>query len=330
MENSSKTFEKLSAYTKIAQTFAESCQQNNLEPLDAWLAIGRFFGWSAGIIPANLSQGVTVGSGGSQVPVQGKIALTQKQAEEARRLARNEKAARLKLKPQEVNLTTPEAKQAKAAYREALLKGTPLNKVEFLKNDSSTKPLSSAAPSGNSQKESKKEKVPAKQELSPTQKAADGKKEVGVQLDKTGSRATAKTKLDNLRRTTLRGLPSAIEDLRLLHLVAYVNHYNRLARQWEEYQKTYQSSGMLSPIRGLPAVNTLDERLQSLIQEGVKGLRMQNDSPGTYILQAENGASFWERDIPSKDCPAILQKPLSEEDKVLFDKACKLCQEESY
>lgn len=212
------------------------------------------------------------------------------------------------------------------------MKGTPLNSVKFLNNHAlPTKPSSKGDSSGNNQKKSsKEEKVPVKQEPSPPQGAPKEKKKVGVQLDKDGSRATAKTKLDNLRRTILRGLPSALDDCRMLHLVAYSNHYNRLRRQWEEYQEAYQPSGMLSPIRGFAAPEALPKDLFDLLEEAKGKLKEQSDSPGTYSLQAENGASFWDKERPSKDCPEFLQKPLTEEQLGAFEKACLLNSKDTY
>jgi len=258
--------------------------------------------------------------GGQQQQVNRPAALTPQQAEEARRIARAEKAKRLNLSPSEVNLTSQEAKAAKAAFREKLAKG------EI--SPSQTPPTKPSNPpsKNNSSKNGTKGSTTGNILPPAPQNQKEEKKKVGVQLDKTGSRATAKTKLDNLRRTTLRSLPSAIDDCRVLHLIAYGNHFNRLARQWEEYQKTYESSGMLNPLRGLPAPSDLPSPLQQLMMDGKKGLREQNDSPGTYVLQSELGASFWNQDRPSEACPDSLRRALSEEEKGAFERAAVAAQ----
>jgi hypothetical protein len=306
-----KTIAMISAYARIVEAFAASCETENVTPHDAYCAVGRLLGFNQA--PAASHQGV--GSAAiATVPSQ-QIKLTPQQADEAKRIARAQKAKRLGLSPNEVNLTPTEAKAAKATMRESLAKGTP-----FAGLAPPTKP-SRDSPADNNRRE--------KETVSPAKNTLQGKtaptepKKVGVQADKTGSRATAKTKIDHLRRTTLRSLPVAIDDCRVIHLIAYCNHFNRLARQWDEYQKTYESSGMLNPLRGLPAPLTLPERLQSLVRLGVRGLREQSDSPGTYILQSDTGGSFWNQDRPSEVCPDSLKEPLSEEDLEAFDRACK-------
>jgi hypothetical protein len=289
--------DKISAYTRICQKFASACGEEAVDPVDCWLAIGRFLNVQPTAFPSTAPESPR-GSARN-------IALTPKEAEEAKRLARIAKAKAKELTPKEVNLTPQEVKIAKAQYRERLQASSSQPRVPISGNVSQVRKRSPPPPTtvgdGGKPPTSEKLETPTSSEIP--------KKKVGVQQDKSGSRATAKTKIDNLRRTTLRSNPIALDLPSALHLVAYANHRHRLLRQWEEYCKIYESSGILDPLRGLPDPwkGTKVRNYLSLVSAG---LREQSDSPGTFILQSDSGASYWDRDKPSEACPDLLQKAI--------------------
>jgi hypothetical protein len=293
---------EISAYTRICTKFIEVCEEEGMDVTAAWQRIGNFL---------NLPFPTSSASSPQQVSEVKEISLTKKQAEEARKNARVEKAKRLNLSFKEVNLTSEEAKEAKAAYRRKLQSDASNNNSRPKTVTSPSKPSVTTPPTGGVK--TSKEEVDDNSRQSPPKKESQ-KQSVGVQLDKTGSRATAKTKIDNCRRSALRGLPTAIENAQLLHLVAYFNHIVKLTRQWAEYQRVYQDSGMLNPLRGLPLLSSCP--LAAIALEGAvtaAALRQQADSPGTYILQSDGGASYWDRDRPSSTCPDALLVQIPQE-----------------
>jgi hypothetical protein len=258
-------------------------------------------------------------------------------------VAREKKAKRLGISPSEINLSPAEAKEAKTAMRKKLSSGgqdrpaeARAPKVENIQLKSV--PSKSPAPPASLEKVPKpKVPLPApaftrpdmikrsggvnsqkEEELlgnedalsDPDMSGSVIKKKVGTQLQKTGSRATAKTKIDNLRRLTLKSLPTAVIDPVMLHLVAYGNHRNRLARQYQEYKNLYEDSGMLDPLRGLPPLSSLPRSILRAWIEATESLRESHDSPGTFILQTESGGSFWDKEKPSEACPKSLLVPL--------------------
>lgn len=303
-----KELSKFSSYTRICQKFALACEEEGLEPGDCLLAIARLL---------DLPTQATTLPASSLAPMPaGKIQLTKEQAEEARKVAKEAKAKKLGLSPKEVNLTPQEAKDAKAQYRKRLVSGATAPKTGPTAggNDSTKKNKKVPSLVTTVTGEDLSETFPAKLDegVSPRPLSSDSKKKVGVQQDKSGSRATAKTKIDNLRRLTLRSLPTALDLPSALHLVAYANHRSRLSRQWEEYRRTYESTGMLDPLRGLPDPWLL-YKTRKFLALVTKDLREQNDSPGTYILQSEDGGSFWDRDKPSLACPSYLKDLMPEE-----------------
>jgi len=290
MEN--EELSTFSAYTRICQKFAQACEEEKVHPKDCLLAIAR-------MLDLNLVQASTDPAPSTSKKTEN-IQLTKAQVEEAKRVAREEKAKSLGVSPREINLTSQEAKDAKTRFREKLLTG---------------KYPVSIPPKGGNGSEKKKKDPSTDGSVSPPQgklESPTSKKKVGVQQDKTGSRATAKTKIDNLRRLTLRSLPIALESPSALHLVAYANHRSRLSRQVDEYRSLYQESGMMDPLRGLPDP-WLGNFTRKYLSEVTKDLREQKDSPGTFVLQNDNGGSFWDRDIPSMECPSVLREGLPEE-----------------
>jgi hypothetical protein len=126
---------------------------------------------------------------------------------------------------------------------------------------------------------------------------------------KTGSRATALTKVKTARRDCKQADPSLVDDARFLHLVQYVNCWSRLRSQWETFKTQFASQGLKSPMRGLlPAT---DERVQDCLSTISYLLEQQADSNKTYILQdTETGASYWSGGMPSAACPPELRDRL--------------------
>jgi len=280
MENSS--IEKISAYNRVCEKFIQACQESKLEPVDCLLAIGRFLNVPIGTGKPNSSANLT-GSG----PASGQ--LTKAEMDRVKKEARESKARRLGLSPSEVNLTPKEISDAKAeARRKRPLQGSP-------------------TPSTPSQKVG----ALSKGEVNLDNSRKVDKPDRRVESMKTGLRATALTKLKSCRNMCLLALPNKLEDPRLIHLVAYSNHFNRLSHQWKAFQESYETHSMQNPLRELPDPWKLPLS-GFLLTEATKGLKIQPDSPGTFILQSDQG-SFWFRDLPSKVCPAELSEPLSKE-----------------
>lgn len=284
MENSS--VKKFSAYTRICQKFLAACDEEGVSVGEAFTALYGFF-------KPQLPEEVRAPSASSNPSTPAKTAtaaLTREEVEEAKKVARRDKAKKFGLKESEVNLTPAEAREAKAAFREMKAKGNiPLASPKASKEE--VKPHPSSAPKAPSQS---------------TEAPKISEPERGV---KTGTRATAKTKLDNVRRLCLRSNPAALETPCGLHMVAYANHFSRLKSQWDAYRSQYADTNMLSPLRGLPNP-TKPGLINDYFQDLVKGLRQQSDSSGTFVLQDENGGSYWDKDEPSEHCPADLRRSI--------------------
>lgn len=325
--DSSANLAKLSAYTRVCQTFVSACEKESVDPVDCLQAISRMLDIPRSTTPSQLAP----------PPKPKTVQLSKAQVGEAKQLARSVKAKKFGVSASEVNLTSEEAKEAKARFRDLVYQGKDPKKswgndLPVQPGNPSPQNPSNSKNSGPPQTSPLKSVLPSQQGsvpqatqqrtyVNPTGKGQvdkpdpqTAKKQVGIQLDKTGSRATAKTKVDNCRKNCLRQFPLAMDEPTVLHLMAYANHRNRLARQWEEYQKTYEYSGILDPLRGLPdpwKQPKTSEKLRYIV--ATLGLREQFDSPGTYILQSEDGGSFWDRDMPSALCPEILKAPLGHE-----------------
>jgi hypothetical protein len=313
---------KFSACARVVSTFLAACETEKVSPKDAYSALGGLLGLEPKV------------SGTAPKPSNPPdVMLTPQQVKEAKREFLRLKAQRLKVSPSEVNLTPEEVKTAKANFRKSLSgRSQSIDREPKAPKDSNKKPKKS----GKS-----KEKVPlspsgsesdwmdslSEEDISSGKKEVKERKKVGVQEDKTGSRATAKTKIDGCRRACLRALPTSIDGCTFLHLVAYLNHRVKLENQWNQYQEAYEPSGMLDPTRGLPSANDFPMSLMNDLKKSLSGLEEQSSSPGIFILQdLESGASFWDRDMPSKHCPDFLRKPLTEEQLGQFEYASKQAQ----
>lgn len=280
---------KLAAYTTVCSTFAKACEDQKVDPLDCWQAIGRLLGFQPSTSPV-----ASVEKARDSKP-------TQREIREAKRRARSVKAKTLGLSIGEVNLTSAEAKEVVRSLRGSggSSRGASTSSGQVPFPSSLPNPLLKTAGSGPEEK-----------------KEGNGnRKPVGVTQKPSGARSTAKTRLDNLRRNCLRQSPVAVADPTGLHLLAFCNHRNRLMRQWEEYRRTYQDSGMLNPLRNLPDPRELPKTsqfLEALLKQ--VSLAQQANSPGTFVLQTESGASFWNRDLPDEaNCPSPLRQSLPAE-----------------
>jgi len=310
MENpTTMSVAKFTSYTRVCQKFIEACTDCDVEPIEALQAIARFLNVPIG----------TTGSGVSLTSTNvvtkadpNKVQLSKPQVEEAKKQARAEKAKRLGLTLSEVNLTSAEAKEAKARMREKVagVSQPPFHPGNSQKGKGGAKPQTTTAASQKVSGPDSKEEV----EDNSLPLAQDLGTPIGQrnQAPQSGARSTAKTRIDNFRRNCLRQNPATIVDPTFLHLIAYRNHYSRLARQWAEFKQIYGSAGVLNPLRDLPNPLSLPKTEKSLL--GILSrLREQSDSPGTYILQADNGASYWDRDMPGKACPDFLSELLPPE-----------------
>lgn len=270
---------KLSAVTRVCQKFTELCEAEKVDLFSAVSALNRLLGNPSPSEPSSQPFRAVIETK--------QQALTREQADKAKELARIEKAKRLGISPREINLTPTEAKEAKRQFLQSLVSGTHMA------------PAPTSTPV----------RVEGVAEATPKQQVTGSKKQVGLRMDPTGSRSTAKTRIDNFRRAALRAFPPAVSDPVGLHLVAYANHWTRLFSQVQSYRNTYEDSGMLDPMRGLPDPKSLFET-KKLLLKLVQGLREQSDSPGTYVLQTDIGGSYWNRDQPSADCPSNLTQRL--------------------
>jgi hypothetical protein len=286
MENSS--IDKFSAYVNVARKFTALCMEENVLPIEAWMAIGRLGGFGGGVSSNLLPSGTS-----TSTPVAREISLTPEEKKKALELAIGLKAKRMGVTPSEVNLTSSEAQEAVQRHVFELNLGKESWNVK--KNSFSQ----SASPS-DKKSEKKPEFVGSKFHPS---KETSSKTSTPV-----GDKSTAKTRLASFRRIALRAVPPAVADSTVLHLVSYSNARRRLKNQWKVYQESYGSSGISNPMKGLP--NPWNLPLCGKILRKVSPiLRVQMDSPETYVLMDENSRSYWDRDKPNLEvCPAQLQQ----------------------
>jgi hypothetical protein len=292
----------LSAYNRVCTKFIEACEVEKMDPSECLQAIARFLGVA---IATSFSSSSPVSTSSlSQPGKTTQIKLSPEQAETVKREARAAKAKILGLRPNEVNLTPKEAKDAKAAARAKLEKGetiVPTKKKEnspSISNQASAKALSDEKKSEPRVVEVKENTPSPRLQRDPNEK----------DLPKSGQRATALTKVKAMRKHCLQTVPTAILDPRVLHLVAYSNHLNALARQWNEFKECFEHSKLKNPLGGLPDPWKLNE-CKAILNRVKSQLEEQSSSPGTFTLQ-NDGKSFWDRDKPSEACPADLRESL--------------------
>jgi hypothetical protein len=288
-----------SAYNRVCNKFLEACDVEGLNPAECLLAIARFMGV---IIPVSTTSSANQAS--QPQPGSSVSKLTKEQVEVVVREARNAKAKRLGTKPSEVNLTSKEKKDAKAAARARIDRGEtiviPVKKGSTPPTIPAQVAVASVVGPG-----SRVEEVSS--DDNQTRPTLQRDPMVGNK-PKSGERTTALTKLKACRRQCLQALPEALLDPKILHLVAYSNHLNTLSRQWEEFKRCYSSDKLSNPMSGLPDPWKLNEG-GALLNKVKPLLEEQSSSPGTFTLQRD-GRSFWDRDRPSEDCPGFLHEPL--------------------
>jgi len=306
MENS-QNIEKFSAYNRVCHKFLQICSDEKVEPIECLQAINRFFGISpviTGANPTSSNQPLAVGSKPSSV------SLTKDEVKRIKDHARERKAKGLKVKASEVNLTTKEASEAKAEARKALSQGKSLDDYLGTKVPGTSPDVERPKKASELSKDSPLPQRESKKVPNPTRK---------VETEKTGLRDTAITKLKGCRRSCLQSRLSALNDPKVIHLVAYNNHCTRLANQWRDFQSHYKVDGLSDPLRGLPQIRNCP-KLLGLLQEAVKILRESSETPGIYVLQAQNSESFWKADQPSEACPQELKAPLPSDALLEFEK----------
>jgi len=278
-----------SAYAKVTQKFLSICEEEGVNPKDCLLAICRMFD----ITPKSDQVGSLV-----KLPIPGPVQLSADQVAEAKRIARKEKATKLGLGPSEVNLTSDEVKLAKKAFRERLQQGESI-------------------PLTVSSRKSKKEKGNKGENISPPPSPTQSpqlQKPASSQSGIEGLRSTMKTRLETVKRLTLRHHLAAIRNPTNLHLLAYRNHWVRLQEQWVSFQGGYNTSNMKDPFKDLP--DPFKGDLNDYVMKISAGLKTQSSSPRTLVLQNEDGQSFWDKDQPRIGvCPDILVRPV--DDKIL-------------
>jgi hypothetical protein len=277
---------KFSALSRVCEQFAKSCHENQVEVSEAYLAIGRFLGFSAPTSPAEA------------VPAKStKVDLTKAQLSQAKKEAKAEKAKRLGLTLSEVNLTSQEVKAAKDAYRSKLsLGGGAVAQAAV----SSPKDKGSAS-SGSKKKQ--KEKAPAPEGAETTDP----------------ERQKLKNRIDTVRRNLLRTAPWLIESPTLLSLVAYQNGRIRLSKLWFRLSSNYDLKGARNPLRGLPDLDTIPYSAQILSEAREKYLIRDPSDPDLYVLQTLEGDSFWDGDRPSEACPNALRKSIPKDELLLME-----------
>lgn len=282
----SKKIFKLSAYTKVTQKFLDACQEEKVEDVEECLLHILSI-----LNPSSLAQsGPTVSATSASTPRE----LTKEQVQEAKRLARKEKAERLAVSISEVNLTSEEVKAAKTRFRESLSRGAAPS-VKQTKQ-----------PSGKGPTESIPQKV---NEPSSVQTEKGG----------TGERSTGKTRVQDARRAVKHASLTAIENPTNLHVLAYWNHFIRLREQWESFKSRFGTDSMSDPYRDVLVPDRHPRLIDFIKQLATEGhIRKQNNSE-TYVLQNSEGRSFWNKDRPhSEFCPPSLRASVPDWISVLF------------
>jgi hypothetical protein len=266
---------RFSALSRVCEQFAKSCQENQIEVSEAYLAIGRFLG-----ISAPTSQVNTAADAKST-----RVDLTKAQLNQAKKEAKAEKAKRLGLTVSEVNLTSQEVKAAKDAFRSKLsLGGEAVAQAAVL-------PAKDKGSASSGSKKKQKEKAPAPEGVG----AADPE------------RQKLKNRIDTVRRNLLRTAPWLIESPTLLSLVAYQNGRVRLSKLWFQLSSNYDLKGAKNPLRGLPDLDTQPYSAQILNEARSNYLIKDPSDPDLYTLQTPDGDSFWDGDRPSEACPLPLK-----------------------
>jgi hypothetical protein len=304
---------KISALSRVCESFASACEVNNLGVVEAWQGIGRILGLDQGE-NAGVRKTATAVSGPpvaiSREEVAKAIALSPHQVATAKQLFLQSKAARLGVSVSEVNLTSEEVNQAKATYRLKLAEEKlglkpqpspppkevdqvgPLSMIEALRIQSGRKDKN---PYDN----------PVQQEPSST------KMKTSVDPNPLGDRSTAETRIKNLRRNLLRKVPWILEEPCVLHLTSYANERLRLAKQWSAFKIAYEHSGLQDPLRNLPDPWSVPAAAKKLLEVAPR-LRRQDSDPDLFLFQTPDSKSYWEQDRPSRDCPDFLAFRLSD------------------
>jgi hypothetical protein len=287
---------QVSAYTHVTTVFVSACEEKKVDPLAAWLAIGRLMNFSP---PASNAP--------SSGPSLSKQSLTKEEKEAAKRAAIAEKARKHNLNAREINLSAPELKKAWAdAQRKKDLGEAPIV--------ASQGPLPSnpkADPARD--KLEPKATIPKVKNSSPPVKKPEAPK---VDQATLLLRRQSKQRLDNFRGRALKMLPTVVVSPTNLHLLAYQNFYLRLREEWDTFQASFDlkdTGGVVQdPLRGLPDLDFIKES-KLILDDARRVLKEQNNLKGSFLLTTDDGLSFWDRDEPSEACPPEIARPVPDE-----------------
>jgi len=290
---------KTTAFIAVAQAFLSACEKEGIDDLNlAYKRVGEIVGVS---VPA------TSGGTGSQ-PIQSasvRRALTSEEAKQAKAVAREKKAQKLGLSVSEVNLTAQETEKARTEFRDLIAKGLSLPKPKGASTGKTGK-TPKAKDSGSKGEEVLPQRPPEKTKEE-TESSAQGS-------PGSSNANTAWTRVSTARSNCKRNFPLEIEKPCALHLVAYTNDFHRLVYQWETFKKDFprEAKTKSNVYRGLvdpegPKVPLTHNFLKLITQ----GLREHDNQPFvTWVLQDDEGRSYFNKGRPSEVCPKLLAAEL--------------------
>lgn len=302
---------KATAFIAVAQAFMTACEDNGID--DFALALERV----AGVCGVNLfkptsSQVKPEGSGIQQSVIRRN--LTPDESKQAKAVARERKAQKLKVSVAEINLTPQEAEQARKEFRDLIARGEPLPTVSSIRQKSTGKtsavPEARTSPKGQGKAEKPLKDISASEQ------------------SEVGSADTSWTRVSTARRNCKREFPLEVSKPCGLHLVAYTNEFHRLRYQWATYKAAYPEDAKTKSdvFRGLvDPEGDKTPTTRSYLTDLVGSLKEHVNQPFvTWILQDEDGRSFFEKGRPSEVCPkklaeSIPKKVLKELSDARFD-----------
>lgn len=289
---------KTTSFIAVAQAFLTACEDQKID--DVFLAykrVGEIIGYSG----PQTSSPVQPVQTGSNV----KRALTAEEAKQAKAVARERKAQKLGVKVAEINLTPQEIEKVRTEFRDLIAQGRQLPKPGASVDSTGQTPLPQRPK--EKPKDPKAAKSPPK---SPT--VSTGTPNVGSPT--MGGADASWTRVSTARRNCKRDFPLEIQNPCALHLVAYTNEFHRLTFQWDTYKTRFpqEASTKSDVFRGLvnpegsnvPLTFAFIEVITSNLRE------MENQSFVTWVLQNEDGQSFFDKGRPSKACPKDLAQPI--------------------
>jgi hypothetical protein len=295
------------ANVAVAMAFLEACEKNGVSDYRHVLkACGSTVGLDVLFkddLP-NLSSGIAAIQVKETEPAKAltRRSLTPEEAKQAKAVARERKAKRLGVSVTEINLTPQEADAVRAEFRALIERGEKLPSAKEVRSGSL-----------KSEKQQPEKKtflvtgLPQRMD-SPLRKQATP--DAGSSSPK--GEDTAWTRVKGAKTDCMRNFPIKIENPCGLHLVAYTNCFHRLQYHWEKYRIEFPQD---ASSKKNPYVNLADPEGKELPKtrnylEGLTlGLRQHVNQPFvTWVLQDEDGRSFFDKGRPSVEhCPEILR-----------------------